>query len=122
MRAVGLLVLAAAGRAGCGGGMGGADMTYIRANGQPISQEQLEADQASCNSSGESKDRCMVARGYFLASTKDAEAKQAQLAQIAEDNRKQEEARIAAEKKKQAELARAARKKKKQPPPNRNAT
>jgi hypothetical protein len=118
MRAV-LLVVAAAALAGCAG-VGSStseDMVYIRSNGQPVSQEQLEADQSSCTSLTESKDRCMVAKGYFLASKEDATAKQAQLAQIAEDNRKKEEARIAAEKKKQAALARAARKQPKQRQP-----
>src|ERR1700693_3799222 len=103
MRAIVLLVVATAALAGCEGmGSTSGDLTYIRSNGQPISQEQFEADQSSCTSLTESKNRCMVAKGYFQVPAQNAEAKQAQLAQMAEDNRKREEARIAAEKKKQA--------------------
>jgi len=59
----------------------------------------------------------MVAKGYFLVAIEDAETKQAQFAQIAEENRKREQARIEAELKKQKELERAARRQKKKKPP-----
>jgi hypothetical protein len=121
MRAIVLVVTAAAlaGCAGLGSSSTPAETTYIRSDGQPVSKEQVDADQASCGSSSDKAYRCMVGKGYFLVAVQDAAAKQAQFAQIAEDNKKREEARIAEELRKQEELARAARRqaqKKKKPP------
>src|SRR5438067_4954915 len=120
-----LMAAAAATLAGCGGLQSlslSSSTRYVRADGQSVSTEQLDADQASCASLSERDDRCMLAKGYFAVEEKNAEAKQIQLAQIAEVNRQREEARLAAEKKKQAELERAARrqaaKKKKKPAAN----
>ncbi len=84
---------------------------YIRADGQAVSQEQAEADRTAC--AAESDDKlCMVAKGYFLVDKDQAAAKSAQLAAIAEEQRKQaelaakEEAkRKAAEKKKRKRTA-----------------
>ena len=116
-----VLVVVAAALAGCSGlGLGSSlpsGTTYIRADGQPVAKEQLDADQSSCGSSGEQSYRCMLAKGYFLVSEQDAATKQAQLAQIAQANREREEARIAEEKKKQEALDRAARKKAKKKAP-----
>ena len=119
MRTIVLLVVAAA-LAGCTGlGLStSAEMTYIRADGQPVAQEQLDADLSGCSSLFDSTktNNCMMAKGYFQVEVKDAAAKQAQFAQIAEDKRRQEEARILAERKKQEALDRAARKKAKKKP------
>jgi hypothetical protein len=116
-----VLVVAAVTLAGCAGtGSLLSSMTYIRADGSSVSTEQIDADKSGCASGSENTNRCMVAKGYFEVDVKDAEAKRAQLAQIAEANRKREEERLAAERKKQEELERAARrkaKKKKTPPP-----
>jgi hypothetical protein len=103
-----VLVAVAAALAGCAG-MESSSTTYIRADGQYVSKEQLDADQSSCSSSGERTERCMLAKGYFLVAVQDAAVKQAQFAQIAEEKKKREEARLAEERKQQEELARAAR-------------
>jgi len=124
MRAIVLLV-AAATLAGCAGlgSSAPADTTYIRANGQPVAKEQVDADLSSCSPTFFSSDKaydCMLTKGYFLVPVQDAAVKQAQFAQITEEKRKQEEARAAEEIKKQEALERAARKrgkKKKTPPP-----
>jgi len=123
MRTTVVLAVTAVVLAGCAGlGMStSADMTFIRADGQSVAQEQLNADLSGCSSVFDSAktNNCMVSKGYFQVAVKDAAAKQAEFAQIAEDKRKQEEARIAAERKKQEELERAARRKKaktKKPP------
>ena len=122
MRKIALVMAAAATLAGCGGLQSislSSSAKYVRADGKSVSTEQLDADQASCASLAERDDRCMLAKGYFAVDEKNAEAKQLQLAQIAEANRQREEARLAAERKKQEELERAARrqaaKKKKKP-------
>jgi hypothetical protein len=120
MRAIGLVVATAA-LAGCAGmNSSSPQTTYIRADGQPVSKEQLDASQSACSKSSDEKAyRCMVAKGYFLVGVKDADVKQAQFAQIAEESRKREEARIAEQARQQEELAlaerRKARKKKKRP-------
>ena len=63
---------------------------YIRANGQSISQQQIESDRAAC--SAEHDDHfCMVGKGYFLVSEEQAAAKSAELAAIADEERKQAE-------------------------------
>jgi aconitase A len=112
MRAI-VWVVAAAALAGCAGFQTSSTATtYIRANGQPVSQAQIEADQASCATAGESTDRCMVEKGYFAVLPEYAEAKQAQLAQIAAENKKRE----AAELRKQEALERAARRQAKKKP------
>ena len=125
MRTILLAMAAAITLAGCGGLQSislSSSTKYVRADGQSVSAEQLDADQASCSSLTARDDRCMLAKGYFAVEEKNAEAKQLQLAQIAETNRQREEARLAAERKKQAELERAARrqaaKKKKKPAAN----
>jgi outer membrane PBP1 activator LpoA protein len=115
-----VLVVAAAALAGCAGmNSSSSRTTYIRADGQPVSQEQLDASQSDCKSSDEKAYRCMVAKGYFLVDVKDADVKQAQFAQIADESRKREEARVAELARQQEELAaaerRKARKKKKRP-------
>jgi hypothetical protein len=118
MRSISLVVAAFA-LAGCAGVESSPTTTYIRADGQPVVQEQLEADKSSCSPSGAKSYDCMIGKGYFLVSVQDAEIKQAQLAQAAAEKKKQEEARIAEELKRQQALERAARrqaKKKKKPP------
>jgi hypothetical protein len=124
MRLLLVLVPVAAVLSGCAGlGSFGsspeANTTYIRSDGQPVAKEQIDADLSSCSSTFSSGDKtfnCMVAKGYFLVSVKDAATKQAQFAQIAEDKRKQEEARLAEERKKQEALDRAARRQAKKKP------
>jgi hypothetical protein len=120
---VGVLLVAAVALAGCGG-LGSSTptgTTYIRADGQPVSKEQIDADQSSCSSSSEKSYQCMLTKGYFLVAERDAATKQAQFAQITEDRRRREEARIVEERKKQEALDRAARRqtKKKVNPQNR---
>jgi hypothetical protein len=85
---------------------------YIRADGQSVSLQQLEADRAACASQSDDN-YCMVGKGYFLFAADQAAAKQTQLAAIAEEHRKQAElaAQAAAEAKR-----RAAAKRKKQRP------
>jgi hypothetical protein len=117
MRAIILIVgaIALSGCSGLGSSFSQTDMTYIRADGRPVEQVQIDADLSSCSAnvfSGEKTFNCMLAKGYFQVAVADAPAKQAQFAQIAEEKRKQEEARIAEEKRKQEALERAARKKK----------
>jgi hypothetical protein len=116
-----LVTIALAGCSGLGsfGSSPDSDTTYIRSNGQPVAKEQIDADLSSCSSTFSSSAEtlsCMVAKGYFLVSVKDAATKQAQFAQIAEDKRKQEEARLAEERKKQEALERAARRQAKKKP------
>ena len=122
MRAI-VMVIAAATLAGCAGlnSSSSPKTTYIRADGQPVSKEQLDASQSACSKSSDQQAyRCMVANGYFLVDVNDAEVKRAQFAQIAEEARQREEARIAEEARQREELAlaerRKARKKKKAPP------
>jgi hypothetical protein len=115
-----ILVATAATLAGCAGSaVLSSSTTYLRADGRPVSQAQLDADQASCSSSSEATQRCMLSKGYFLVENSKADVKRTELAQIAEENRQREEAYLAAERKRQAELERAARreaaKKKKKP-------
>jgi hypothetical protein len=120
-----VIVLGAAAIAlgGCAGlGLSsGTETTYIRADGQPVAQEQVDADLSSCSStfaSGDKAYNCMLTKGYFLVEVKDAAAKQAQFTQIQAEKRRQEEARIAEEIRKQKELERAAQRlKKKKPKP-----
>ena len=111
MRAI-VFVVAAAALGGCAsiGSSTPSGTTFIRADGQSVSKEQLDADQSSCSSTaGEKSYQCMLAKGYFLVAVRDADTKQAQFAQISEDRRKREEARIAEEARKQEALNRAAR-------------
>jgi hypothetical protein len=109
---VGVLLVTAVALAGCAG-IGPSTpsgTTFIRADGQSVSKEQVDADQSSCSSSASEKSyQCMLAKGYFLVAVRDADTKQAQFAQITEDRRKREEARIAEEARKQEALNRAAR-------------
>ena len=80
---------------------------YIRADGQYVSEQQTELDRAAC--AAERNDRfCMVGKGYFLVPEEQVTAKSAQLAAIADEERKQAE--LAA----RAEAERKAREKKKQ--------
>jgi hypothetical protein len=122
MRAI-VMVIAAVTLAGCAGlNSSSSKTTYIRADGQPVSKEQLDASQSACSKSSDQQAyRCMVANGYFLVDVNDAEVKRAQFAQIAEEARQREEARIAEQARQQEELAlaerRKAKKKKKKAPP-----
>jgi hypothetical protein len=108
-------LLGAIALAGCG-----SQNQYIRADGQSISSEQLEADHAACASQSDDN-YCMVERGYFLFAADQAAAKQTQLAAIAEEHRRQAElaAQAAAQANKRAAAEakrRAAAKRKKQQP------
>jgi len=99
---------AATALAGCGGLQSislSSSTKYVRADGQSVSAEQLDADQASCSSLGAGDNRCMLAKGYFAVEEKNAEAKQLQLAQIAEANRQREDARLAAERRNKKNLS-----------------
>ena len=74
---------------------------YIRADGQYVSEQQAELDRAACDA--ESNHRlCMVGKGYFLVPKDQAAAKSAQLAAIADEDRKQAELAAQAEAKKKA--------------------
>ncbi len=82
---------------------------YIRADGQYVSEQQAKSDLAAC--ANDSNDRyCMVEKGYFLVPKDQAAAKSAQLAAIADEERKQAELAAQAEAKREA----TARKKRKQ--------
>jgi hypothetical protein len=76
---------------------------YVRADGQYVSVQQLEADRAACASQSDDN-YCMVERGYFLFAADQAAAKQTQLAALAEEHRRQAElaAQAAAEAKRRA--------------------
>ena len=85
---------------------------YIKADGQAVPQQRVEADRAEC--AAERDDRlCMVGKGYFLVSEEQAAAKSAQLAAIADENRRQAELAAQAEEAKRLAAARATKKKKK---------
>ena len=117
MRAI-YLVPVALMLAGCGGVPGGAK--YVRADGRPVAQAQIDADLSSCASFADTGQRCMVAKGYFAVDADKAEQKQAELAQIAAANQQREAARLEAERKQQEAAERARRreaaKRKKKPP------
>lgn len=108
-------LLGAIALAGCG-----SQNQYIRADGQYVSSQQLEADHAACASQSDDN-YCMVERGYFLFAADQAAAKQTQLAAIAEEHRKQAElaAQAAAEAHRRAGRSKAtgpaAKRKKPQP-------
>jgi hypothetical protein len=118
-----VLVGAAITLSGCGGLESAtfwSSSTYVRADGQLISQGQLDADQDSCSSGAESTQHCMLAKGYFLIDAKEADVKRSEFARISETNRRREEAQLAAERARQKELELAARRevatKQKKPP------
>lgn len=69
---------------------------YIRSDGQSVSQQNVEADHAACAAQSDAR-LCMVGRGYFLVPEDQAAAKSAQLAAIAEENRRQEDLAAQAE-------------------------
>ena len=107
-----ILLLAAVVLAGCA-----ARTQYVRADGQIVSQSQIDLDEAEC--SAQSEDHyCMVGKGYFTVVADQADAKRAQLAAIAQTNEQMRQAQLAAqaaaEAKKAAEAKRRARQKKKQ--------
>ena len=106
-----ILALAAATLSGCGGLSSVSLLSskmYVRADGQPVAQQLMDADLESCTASGDAQ-RCMVAKGYFYVDSSKADAKRTELAQISEANRQREETRLAAERKQQEDLERARR-------------
>jgi hypothetical protein len=96
------LIFVAIGIAGCA-----PQTQYIRADGRYASPQTIEAAMADCGS--DSKDNlCMMEKGYFNVSAKEAEAKRAQLAAIDEANEQARQAK-AKEQARQAKLAAQAR-------------
>lgn len=79
---------------------------YIRADGQAVSQAQVDAASAAC--ANESQDRfCMVELGYFPVQADQAETKRAQLAAIAAAEEQKRQAELAALAAEQARIAQA---------------
>ena len=68
---------------------------YIRADGRYASPESVEAARAACGPESDNN-LCMMEKGYFNVSAKEAEAKRSQLAAIAQRNEEERQARLAA--------------------------
>lgn len=86
---------------------------YIRADGGPVSQQQIEADRAACDAESNNQ-FCMVQRGYLLVDKEQAAAKSAQLTAIADEDRRQAELAAA----QAAKAKRKAQRRKKKPKQN----
>lgn len=86
--------------------------TFIRADGQDVSPDQLAADRTGCVDAGDKLETCMTGNGYVLVRDDEVAEKQKEFAENAEKKKQEQAALAAAEKKKQAALHRAAAKKK----------
>src|SRR5579872_6142140 len=86
--------------------------TFIRADGQDVSADQLAADRSACVDPGDKLESCMSGKGYALVHDEEVAEKQKEFAQNAEKKKQEQAALAAADKKKQAALHRAATKKK----------
>jgi hypothetical protein len=86
--------------------------TFIRADGQEVSPDQLAADRSGCSDGSEKLEDCLAGKGYALVRDDEVAQKQKEFAANAEKKKQEQAALAAAEKKKQAALHRAAAKKK----------
>jgi hypothetical protein len=68
---------------------------YIRADGRYAAPESIEAARAACSPESDSN-LCMMEKGYFSVSAKEAEAKRSQLAAIVQKNEEERQAKLAA--------------------------
>ena len=110
LRAIGLLSVTVA-LASCAGYQP-LGTTFIRADGQDVSTDQLAADRSACVDAGDKLESCMSGKGYALVHDEEVADKQKEFAANAEKKKQEQAALAAAEKKKQAALHRAATKKK----------
>jgi hypothetical protein len=86
--------------------------TFIRADGQDVSADQLASDRSACADAGDKLEGCMSGKGYALVHDEEAAQKQKEFAANTEKKKQEQAALATAEKKKQAALHRAATKKK----------